>query len=54
MLFKIVENLRDQKERTKLHASDTYMFKNIIEQLNEIKALQLYALANTFEELYKQ
>ena len=54
MLIKIVENLRDHKEGIKLHESDAYMFKIIIEQLNEIKAHQLYALANTFEELYKQ
>lgn len=52
MLFKLVENLRDNKPIINLHNCDTSMIPKIMKQLNEIKTHQFYALANTFEELF--
>ncbi|MCQ6275182.1 glycosyltransferase [Bacillus sp. V3B] len=52
MLFKLVENLRDSKPVINLHECDTSMIPKIMEQLNEIKTHQFYALANTFEDLF--
>ncbi|MBA9027403.1 glycosyltransferase family 2 protein [Peribacillus huizhouensis] len=52
ILFKIIENLKNSKPITKYYESDSFLAKVVTDQVNEIKAHNWYALANSFEELY--
>ncbi|WP_144555395.1 glycosyltransferase [Bacillus sp. X1(2014)] len=53
MLLKLVKRLKNNKPVENLHDTDIHKAKILIQQLKSVRDNQLYALADTFEELFK-